>query len=367
MSEQYPQWIDEYAAAIHHAMVNIVPGNFGPIDGAALMRQTHDAYLDKLHDAVTRAKEQGYTPADLVYTMRSTSVLRCELMFMMWGYIGLGGKRAEEMREVFEFFHEMLVSMVTGDIWAHAANLAHTSEEIEQIINEVDWQGGNEEAARVLGRVYNSVFSLSYALYRDFFPQQLVESYGPYDVSERFGENTILVIKDFRDMHPRELWPELEHVPYDHIRMYQVYEDVDFRCELIGMHAIYDGDLISSLRSWALYVDGEPMHDLESQKAFYESVAQTVTNQVRVYEEMSTEELKQKFIEWRCYQFKDFYEALGIDWQPSDKMREQARAAEVGDRFNLETFPDYDDFQTDPDYEVYWLKQVYGNTSPTVD
>jgi len=359
MSNKYPKWIDEFARAFHNAFANMVPITWGPVNADSVVSSLNGAFISKVHQAITKIKKKGYKIEEVAKTFSCPSTLRVAFPFLIWEYQSSEPKNKAQFREVAEYMVEILSYLAKKDTFAYESNIAHTDKEIEDILNKTDWKSGNREVARELGKLYNSLASLVFSLYGDFFPQDSHEIYGPYNVSKKFGENTILIIKHFPKIRPIELWPEMEKLKYSDVKIFQVYKNVQFRCEMVGMHSIYEGDLINNLVAYFVVVDGVPQNSIAKIKELSDYFAEIATEQSMVFEKLSKEELKKKVLEVECYQFFDFFKLAGMDWHPTKEMLEAIKDKEMADRFELEKFPSFEEYVKSPEFEIYWLEDLY--------
>jgi len=357
--EKYPKWIDEFAKAFHIAFTNMVLCSWGPVNADTVISSLNGAFISKVHQAIIKIKKQGYKVEEVAKTFSCPSTPRIAFTFLIWEYQGSEPKNKAQFKEVTEYLVEILSCLAKKDIFAYESNIVHTDEKIETILNKTDWQTGNNQAARELGKLYNSLASLVFSLYGDFFPQDSHEVYGPYNASKKFGENTILIIKHFPKIKPVEIWPEIKELKYSDVKIFQVFKNVKFKCELIGMHSIYNGDLINNLVSYSIRVDGEYINDLGKIKELSDYFAKMATEQSIVYENLSKKERKIKILEWYSYQFVDFFKLADMDWYPTKEMLEAVKDKKVGDRYECEEFPPFEEYIKSPEFEIYWLKDLY--------
>ncbi len=359
-NQKYPKWIDEYAKAFHNGFANMIPCSWGPVDLYAMLGFLNGAFLSKLYDAVSKLKKDKIPLERVATTFPSPSGFRVAFYWAILEYQLSNPKNKKQFREMLEFFIDILRVLIKRDIFAYESNIAHSPDEIKEILDNTPWQSGNPATARELGKLYNSLAALVFALYKDFFPQDSHEIYGPYDASGKFGEGATLLVKHFPKIKPVELWPEMKDLKKSEIKIFQVYnKNVTFKCELIGMHSIYEGDLINNLVSWAVMADGEFIGDVQKIKEMSNYFAEVTMRHSVVYDNMTTEELKQKTLEWLCYQFVYFFQLAGMDWRPTTEMVEAVRNKEIASRFELDSAPTYEEYATSPDFEVYWLKDLY--------
>lgn len=357
--EKYPKWIDEFAKAFHNAFAKMVPITWGPINADEVISSLNGAFISRVHQAIIKIKKKGYKIEEVAKTFSCPSTPRIAFPFLIWEYQGSEPKNKAQFKEVAEYLVEILSYLAKKDIFAYKSNIAHTDEEIETILNKTDWQTGNSQTARELGKLYNSVASLVFSLYGDFFPQDSHEVYGPYDASKKFGEDTILIIKHFPKIKPIEVWPESKKLKYSDVKIFQVFKDVKFRCEMVGMHSIYQGDIINNLVAYFVVVDGIPQNSIEKIKKLSDYFAEIATEQSIAYEDLSKEERKIKILEWQCYQFVDFFKLADMDWRPTKEMLEAIKDKKVADRYELEEFPPFEEYIKGPEFEIYWLKDLY--------
>lgn len=358
-NQKYPKWIDEWTRAFHNGFMNMVPLSWGPVDLPALLGYLNGVFLSKIYNAIVNIKNKNIPLKKVAKTFPSPSGLRVAIFWLVLEYQLSEPKNKKQFRETIEYFIAILQLLVKEDLFAYKSNIVHTKKEVEEILATTPWQKGNPEEAKELGKLYNSLATLVFALYKDFFPQDSHEIYGPYDASSKFGKNAILLIKHFPKIKPVELWPEMKDLKNSKIKIFQVYRDIKFRCETVGMHSIYEGDLINNLISWAVMADGEFISDISKIKKMSSYFAEVAMKQSIVYDNMSKEELKQKALEWLCYQFVYFFQLAGMDWRPTSEMIEAVKDKEIAERFELDTAPTYKEYTTSPDFEVYWLKDLY--------
>lgn len=359
MKNDYPKWIDEYTKAFHIAFRNMMPCSWGPFDIYSFLKFLNGSFLSKLHQAVVKIKQKNISIEEVAKSFSCPSSLRVALYWLALEYQYSEPKNKVQFKEIVEFLVKIIQFMAKKDIFAYESNIVHSPQEIKEILNTTPWQQAGSGSAREIGKLYNSLASLVFALYGDFFPQDSHEIYGPYDVSEKFGENTILVIKHFPKIRPVELWPETEELEYKDVKISQVYKNVKFKCELIGMHSIYKGNLMDNLVAYTVMADGKYCNDIEEIKKLNTYFEKYATDYSFLCDKLSKEELKKKALEWDCYQFVDFFKLAGMDWRPTQDMLEAVRDKDVPDRYESDSFPSFEEYVNSPEYEVYWLKDLY--------
>lgn len=359
MTHRYPKWIDEYARAMHRAFKNMVPCTWGPIDVFYVARNLDGTLISKIYTAISKLKEKKYSVGKIARSFSTLSTLRIELYWLALEYQNSKTKDKIFFREIIEFFIELLSYAAKKDIFAYESNIVHTDKETEKMLNKIKWEKSDILKAREVGRLFNSLSSLVFALYSDFLPQDGNDIYGPYDASKVFGPNTIFLIKHFPGIKPIKLWPATLEFKYKDVKFFQIYRGVQFKCEIFGMHSIYKGDLINGLVAYAILVDGKYQNDLQKIKKLSDYFAEAATKQSLILDHLSEKELKNKALYWLCYQFIDFFKLAKMDWRPTQEMFEAIKNKKFASRFELNKFPSYREYTTSPRYEIYWLKDLY--------
>jgi hypothetical protein len=58
-----------------------------------------------------------------------------------------------------------------------------------------------------------------------------------------------------------------------------------------------------------------------------------------------------------------FFSLAGADWRPTEQMINSIKDKNIPTRFELSQFPSFEEYSTSWDYEIYWLKDLYKNSS----
>ncbi len=355
IKEKYPKWIDEFARAIHKGLSNMMPCSWGPIDNYETLSFLNGTFISQIYKAIKNIKEKGCSKERISKCFPSISSLRVAMYWLMLEYQTSKVKNKKEFREIMDFFINLLEYITKEDTFAYKSNIIHSQKEINNILNKTPLEKANPEIARNLGKLYTGLASLVFALYRDFYPQDSHEIYGPYEIND----NSILIIKHFPKIKPLDLWPQVKGLKYSDVKIFQIFKNIKFKCEIIGMHSIYDGNLINNLVSYAVMIDGKYTNNIEEIKELSNYFAEVATKYSTICDGLSKEELKKKILEWECYQFVDFFKLAEMNWKPTKEMLEAVKDKKVGDRYELEEFPSFEEYVKSPEFEIYWLKDLY--------
>jgi hypothetical protein len=229
----------------------------------------------------------------------------------------------ENRERIARLFNSIIVGWRGNDAYNRKVNKIHTQKEINGLIGETQFNGGNPETAKLLGKITNSAYHLTNGLFSDIYMGNAFEYRGPYK-SSKLKSSQILVIKNFMNLKPLSLWPNARGFPADKIQIFCIYENVDFWLEGITCHSQYRGDPIKGLKKWALKVDGEFVSDMGRIINLHEKLALLSQEQWIKLISLDFETLKQKGLELRCFFLNRLRRRLGLKEGPSEGMKRAA-------------------------------------------
>lgn len=351
-------WVDECAKAIHRAFSNMVPSSWVP-DGFSVLGLLQGAFIEQLHLAVINLKRKGVPIAVVAHSFSNPSTLHAALYFANVEYRNHKNKDKVAYKETVEYLVELIYFLAKKDPWIERSNIVHSPEEITALLETTPFLDGNQDISKELGRLYVSSVSLAYSLYGDFFPQEACDIYGPYDVSKQYGAGAILLIKHFPKLTPEDLWPQIYNREYSDVKIIQIYKNIEFACEFIGMHSLYKGDTHNNLITYAVSANGSFIQDTDSIKQLRTTLAEKATEQSKIRDAMTKEDIKNKFLYWLGYQYNEFFKLADMNWKPTPKMLDAIKNKEIPDKLVMTSMPPYDEFIKSPDWEIVHLKELY--------
>ncbi len=236
----------------------------------------------------------------------------------------------KDKRKILNFRWNICKQKSKDDIFAFKSNIIRTKAEVDTLLSSLSLIKGRPDDAKLLGRLFNALYNYGPSITMDYYFGFVTENEGPYDVSEQFGEDCILVIKKFWYLKPIELFPHTQHYPYNNITMYYVYKWVRYTSDLISCHSYYEGDVINNLVAYAVEAD-EKFLSLNEIKEVCEVYSQAAVTSWQYLKSLDFESLKQKALEIRCYGHKKLFDLADIDWKPSEILRNSVRGKVLKD------------------------------------
>lgn len=208
----------------------------------------------------------------------------------------------------------ILKEKVQNDIFClDGKNLLLENKEIKKLL-QLKWNMvETDEEKRQISFLAITASNLCYTLYYDLFMAGGFFIHGPYDVTEKFGPKTILVIRDYHDISPTELWPDLK-VPCKTIKIFGIYRDLDLKINFMN-HPFSFSPVGPKLIAYKIYVDNKEI-GLKEVVKLEETLEKIAITQTAKVNSLSNLDKVRKGSEIAYYLFKDFRKALDIDWRP---------------------------------------------------
>lgn len=312
-------WIDQFSRGTFQIYAGNTLNAFQPLDFFHFYPLWYDRWIARIDEALQRigAYQQPY--AKLSHLLPVPSNLRAIVQKIVPSYRAFPHQDAKQCRRVVEFFNRMLQEACAGDPYGEHANPKHSKEEAQQITDTLSWQPADVPAAKQIGRLITAVGSLVHGLYNDLVTDFGWDAYGPYSV-EQNNARRILLIRDFPDLQPTELWPAEYLPPIREIKIYGLYEGVDWQISCVGCHTIaLSGSPVEGLRHSLVFVNGVPADHQRIAAVTQDSAAKAEAIYRRI-RQMGFEELKSMVMLQECYQLKRLFNAAAIDWRPTPEM-----------------------------------------------
>ncbi|MGD2084773.1 MAG: hypothetical protein PVH61_01195 [Candidatus Aminicenantes bacterium] len=149
------------------------------------------------------------------------------------------------------------------------------------------------------------------------------EIHGPYYYNQ---SNRHFVVKEYLNLRPMVLWPDVTLLPCNEIKIYKGYTDaIKIRVDALNHLYHEGGQLVPSLESYYIEVDGKK-EPVEILKEFLEIVEQTITQISTLLDHMNWNEKVLKYAEIFWFRKKPLREARELDWQVPEALRKNILA-----------------------------------------
>lgn len=318
--------INKFVKAIEQSFEGLNPKTNWPLNGAQI-----DSYfdVDEGLDMYYRIKKlrETKTTKEIADMLPSPDVIRIFLQHN--GIIGLKVAKklnideisAEDRTNYTLFLFNVLREKVKGDIFClDGKNSLLDEREVKEILNSTNWNliedAQDKRKISFLTVMGNNV------VYTTFFDPYMTGGFylhGPYSVSDKFGEGAILVVRDYHDLCPKELWTDLE-MPYKKLKILAVYKNLDLKINFVN-HPITRDSIGDKLIAYKIYLDDKEIdiNKIDELTGLFHKISSTQTKKVNSWSDLDKVRMGAKIA---FYLFKDFREKMGDRWIPENEIEQ---------------------------------------------
>jgi len=320
--ERYMRWINEFAKASFSLYSGNTISAFQPLDFFHFYGIWYDLWLERVIQAMEKIDAENKSFKELQPLLPTPSNLRALLQKAIPPYFGTDKSKKVLYARYTNFIARMLMEACPEDPFGLSRTPLHNQSEVEKIIRDIPWQPASAQEARLLGKLITAAGSLVHGLYNDVVTDFGWDAYGPYNNQAKDDEKYTLLVRDFPDLLPTELWGADFTPSVKSVQIYQLYQNVEWVIGCVGCHTIVkSGDPITGLKYYVVLADGKILGPEELRVLIME----LATKAEKIYLEIrkkNFEELKEMVMLQECYQLKKLFEAAGLDWKPTARMKE---------------------------------------------
>lgn len=244
--------------------------------------------------------------------------------------LGIAKISPEERTDYVLFLFKILEEKIEEDIFClKGKNLILNNQQSTEILDSINWNLiDNIEDKRKLAFLTVLANNLCYTLYFDTYMIGGFYIHGPYDANKKFGENTILLVREFHNLNPKELWQDL-NIPYKNLRIFAVYKDLDLKINFVN-HPVTRDSIGDKLIAFKIYLDNKEikLDKVDELIELFQKVSSAQTKKVNSWNDLDK---VRKGAEITHYLFKDFREKTSGDWRPSKEI--ERTIEKFGDEF----------------------------------
>ncbi|MEV4211221.1 hypothetical protein [Micromonospora sp. NPDC049662] len=307
-------FLDAVGVAFAHAG-EIVPW---PMHVAQVGPFYEDLEASDLVRLYTDLRSAGVTDADLAGLYPSASSAKSLMLDLVPGM--KAAKVSRDVRvEVATSLLRGLAERETGDVFCRDGGHRLLTPDAAQALAEGDgWTpvNGSVESAQAAFRLSGAAQALVWSMHFYGWTDIAFVIHGPYPVTGPDGTPQVLVVRDFFDISPGELWPELPEPPCRTIRCLSAHDASDtFRIDIFN-HLLHDRPLLESTRAVRVMIDDADVAGSGSVSALRTDLVRLVRRQKAVIDGMTEQEVMAKFIESRYYAFRHWRVRAGDSWRP---------------------------------------------------
>ena len=186
--------------------------------------------------------------------------------------------------------------------------------EVHKLISETKWEKPQSaEDKKNVAYLIVAANNLCYTLFFDSFKSGGFYIHGPYDVSKKFGDGATLIVREYHDINPKELWPDLE-MPCKSMRICGIYKNLDLKLDFLN-HPISTVHVVDKLIAYRVYVDDIEI-EIGKINKLAEFLSKVSSEQTKKIRSMADLEKVKKGAEIEFYLFKRLRDYMGDDSKP---------------------------------------------------
>lgn len=330
-NKKYPKWIDGYAKAAYQLMRSHDPKTHLPFNGYEFYHYFFDLWIEKLYLAVKKFNSSKINIEEIINFLPPHSSIKFNLSEII---VMLEKSRADidKAKTVIDFLVKIIESRAVNKKWWRD-NLIKKYKDVKRIIKNKKLIKANPDTSRELAKVIAGCITLAHGLYNDYCTDYSYDVYGPYKVPTKKNKLT-LFIREFRDLKATAVWPKRKNFPYQSIKVYTIYKNVSSKAYYIGCHMDYKENLVNNLVSFQLEVDDKFINSLDKLRRIKEIIFNNSSRHFSKYKKLEFEQQKRIYLKQLCYQFKGFFEKMGVDWRPTKEMVKRVKNKKLTNLFS---------------------------------
>ena len=232
--------------------------------------------------------------------------------------LNIAGIKQKDILDFSEMLFEILkCKSITDPFCLDGRNFLLNNNEIEKIKQKEFNLPKNEEDKKKIAFLIVMANNYCYTLYYDIFQITGFIIHGPYDVSDKFGEGTIMLVRDYHNLKPTKLWPE-NKFPFNKLKVFGIYKNLSVGINFVN-HLITKDSIGDKLIGYKIYLDDKEVEFTEVNKIIEALHTETVKQKKKI-DSFSPLDKVRKGAEIAFYMFKDLREKMGEHWVPQNEI-----------------------------------------------
>lgn len=207
-------------------------------------------------------------------------------------------------------------------------NLYWSQAKVDKFVADYTWQEMTGPYKAAVEKLSVNLYAMNWSFYWNYYGAAGFDIHGPYQ--PKVFNDSQLIIKDYFNPAPTELWPLAAKVPFKSALLAQVYKDTDLKISF-GNRLLNQGNLTRNNTHFVFIVDGEQVTDLKTMQQLAQTAASITKQQTAYVNAMAKLDVARWCAKMSFYIHKDFYLHFGKDWYPEAQI--EATIKELGRQF----------------------------------
>ncbi|MFA5763984.1 MAG: hypothetical protein WC915_04180 [archaeon] len=320
--------MNEFYQSLNYSINNTDSGTFWPGGGGQIGSAFIEIDAFELHCNLIELKKTKtaqecinyfYNPSVIRYVATGNFIIGLKFL------VQKGKITIESAKESLDFLFDILDAKMADDTFCGTGkNLWLDKNELNKIIESKEFIKVDEIQQKLVSRLIISLNSLVWSFYYDIYVESGFEFHGPYDVDFK-GKKYSLLIKDYHNLRPVELWDKAKDFPLKSIKCYLLYKDIDIQIDYL-MHETSNEPLRQNLVYCAIEtIDENGKQDflnINDSISIIKVIEDISFDQVKFVNDLEIIDKIKMGARICYYQLKDFRNNIGLNWEPSKKVFE---------------------------------------------
>ncbi len=320
--ENQSELIEHFKQAIGEVWIKDSQSTW-PIDLNAVAHLFTDIFVTELLEDIRRLKSNGLADQAIASGFKTSARI---IRLIMPGILGMKAcsMTTETIRENVLYFLSLAKHLKYGNLSNRdGKNIVLAPGALKDKGKMVNADKSSSLAVHklcaILWNYAECLFFRTHGLIREF--------HGPYHFP---GTKEEILIRDFVDLKPLELWESTGPVEYKNIRIVTAYRDLGMRIDIYNNVSINaSATYVNSLKSYYIEADGKLL-DLDELHRLYKVLSDVMLNITSEVETLGWRQLAKKYAEIFWYSKKELKD--GRDWCPPGTVHERIEKGELNTR-----------------------------------
>lgn len=286
--------------------------------------QSYDLYIK-----LKKLLDEGWSFKDISKLFKYPTSLRFFMMnsgstgLKVGEYLKLAPISIQDNITMFKWLIEILKNLTQEDPFClEGKNIIWDKSKLDDFVNKSNWVDFNDklELKSSINLLSVNLFTLCWSFYTDYFGADGSERHGPYKLNEtKFGKDAKLLVREFFNLRPDEIWPSAKNLPFKSVILAQIYNDVPIYLNW-GNSLVNSKGLTEHNNFFSLIVDGKSITDKDEIDKIIKIITNISQEQTNFVNSLELKDKIRKCAMLSYYGLKDFYLHFSDKWYPEEKI-----------------------------------------------
>lgn len=220
----------------------------------------------------------------------------------------------EDQVKLVQWCIQLLKELTQEDpLCLEGKNIYWPQAKVDAFVSKYSWQEVTGQYKEAVDKLSINLYSMNWSFYWNYYGAAGYDIHGPYQ--PKGFENSQLIIKDYFNPAPTELWPLAKEVPFKSAMLGQIYKDTDIKISF-GNRIVNQGELAGNNSHFVFIFDGQQVTDIKTMRDLAQRAVEITKRQTEYVNSMEKMDVARKCAQLAYYIHKDFYLHFGKDWYP---------------------------------------------------